>query len=218
MKRSLGLHCTILQINTSKTDTDSTLVPSEWLSASEELHDLDHPPRQIAISDSDNLNLEKFTRELITQSVVPHMERCISLWNDQVTPRPTPANQIASYRRGLAGRVFTASRRLFGSSSRSATPTTGTGNYDLQSASYPPSTPESQMRKLADYAFMLRDYKLAQSTYDIVRKDFANDKAWNYVAGAQVRLRAGWLILGNDYYIAFDVVLVAYDCEANGDG
>jgi trafficking protein particle complex subunit 8 len=42
------------------------------------------------------------------------------------------------------------------------------------------------MRKLADYAFMLRDWKLANSTYDIVRKDFANDKAWKYAAGAQV--------------------------------
>ena len=42
------------------------------------------------------------------------------------------------------------------------------------------------MRKLADYAFMLRDWKLAHSTYDILRKDFANDKAWKYAAGAQV--------------------------------
>jgi trafficking protein particle complex subunit 8 len=33
---------------------------------------------------------------------------------------------------------------------------------------------------------MLRDYKLAYSTYDIVRKDFGNDKAWKYAAGAQV--------------------------------
>lgn len=33
---------------------------------------------------------------------------------------------------------------------------------------------------------MLRDYKLAHSTYDIVRKDFGNDKAWKYAAGAQV--------------------------------
>lgn len=97
-----------------------------------------------------------------------------------------PNVQIASYRRGLAGRVFTASRRLFGGSSRSATPTTGSGNYDFSTSSYPPSTPEAQMRKLADYAFMLRDWKLAHSTYDILRKDFANDKAWKYAAGAQV--------------------------------
>jgi hypothetical protein len=40
------------------------------------------------------------------------------------------------------------------------------------------------MRNLADYAFMLRDFKLAQSTYDILRSDFDNDKAWKYYAGA----------------------------------
>lgn len=40
------------------------------------------------------------------------------------------------------------------------------------------------MRKLADYAFMLRDFKLAQSTYDLLRGDFDNDKAWKYYAGA----------------------------------
>ncbi|GME57398.1 hypothetical protein GTA08_BOTSDO13493 [Neofusicoccum parvum] len=40
------------------------------------------------------------------------------------------------------------------------------------------------MRKLADYAFMLRDFRLAASTYDILRTDFNNDKAWKYYAGA----------------------------------
>lgn len=40
------------------------------------------------------------------------------------------------------------------------------------------------MRKLADYAFMLRDYKLASSTYDLLRTDFDADKAWKYYAGA----------------------------------
>ena len=40
------------------------------------------------------------------------------------------------------------------------------------------------MRKLADYAFMLRDWKLAQSTYGLLRVDFNDDKAWKYYAGA----------------------------------
>ena len=40
------------------------------------------------------------------------------------------------------------------------------------------------MRKLADYAFMLRDWKLAQSTYELLRTDFNNDKAWKYHAAA----------------------------------
>lgn len=40
------------------------------------------------------------------------------------------------------------------------------------------------MRKLADYSFMLRDWKLALSTYDVLRTDFNNDKAWRHYAGA----------------------------------
>jgi trafficking protein particle complex subunit 8 len=176
MKRSLGLHCTLLRLSSTPSKDTTPLSKSIWLSAGEELLSLSNPTPLPNISSFDREALIKFTRDLATQSIIPHMERCISTWNDQ----------IASYRRGLAGRVFTASRRLFSSSSRSATPTSGTGNYDVSSSSYPPATPEAQMRKLADYAFMLRDFRLAHSTYDIVRKDFVNDKAWKYAAGAQV--------------------------------
>jgi hypothetical protein len=40
------------------------------------------------------------------------------------------------------------------------------------------------MRKLADYAFMLRDWKLAHSTYDLLRSDFSDSKAWKHHAAA----------------------------------
>lgn len=40
------------------------------------------------------------------------------------------------------------------------------------------------MRRLADYCFMLRDTKLALSTYEILCTDFNNDKAWQHYAGA----------------------------------
>lgn len=43
------------------------------------------------------------------------------------------------------------------------------------------------MRKLADYAFLLRDWRLAHGVYELLRTDFTNDKAWKYHAGAQVR-------------------------------
>lgn len=187
MKRSLGLHCTILRINTAKNEKDAIAIgKSSWISAGEELAYLAHPEQIRTITTHDKESLQRFTREMVTQSIVPHMERCITTWNDQVMFLVVWLIKIASYRRGLAGRVFTASRRLFGSSSRSVTPTSGSGNYDISTSSYPSSTPEAQMRKLADYAFMLRDWKLSHSTYDIVRKDFANDKAWKYAAGAQV--------------------------------
>ena len=190
MKRSLGLHCGILRLNSVYDEKDAVPIgKSSWISAGEELAYLANPGEIPTISSDDRDALRKFTRDMVTQSIIPHMERCITSWNDQVFPQLDILihDQIASYRRGLAGRVFTASRRLFSSSSsRSATPTSGSGNYDISTSSYPPSTPEAQMRKLADYAFMLRDWRLAHSTYDIVRKDFANDKAWKYAAGAQV--------------------------------
>lgn len=50
---------------------------------------------------------------------------------------------------------------------------------------YPFGAPEAQMRKLADYAFMIRDYKFAHTIYDTVRRDYATDKAYKYHAGTQ---------------------------------
>ena len=122
---------------------------------------------------------------MVTQSVIPTMERSISTWNDQV----------ASRRRGLGGRFMSLSKRWTGFGGGSRTSSSGNisgngSNYDVMQGFYRPASPEATMRKLADYAFMLRDWKLAYSTYDIVRKDFANDKAWKYAAGAQVS--ASW--------------------------
>lgn len=50
------------------------------------------------------------------------------------------------------------------------------------------SSPESQIRVLADYAFMLHDYELALSTYRLLSSDYKTDKAWKRYAGVQVCL------------------------------
>lgn len=73
----------------------------------------------------------------------------------------------------------------FGSSrnSISVSPSSNS-NYDSLQGFYRPDAPEAIMRRLADYCFMLRDWKLALSTYDILRTDFQNDKAWRHYAGA----------------------------------
>lgn len=84
MKRSLGLHCSILRINTVDTGKDTPLERSSWISAGEELASLDNVGELPKVSPSDKESLQKFTRDLVTQSIVPHMERCISMWNDQV--------------------------------------------------------------------------------------------------------------------------------------
>ncbi|KFZ09639.1 hypothetical protein V502_08612 [Pseudogymnoascus sp. VKM F-4520 (FW-2644)] len=191
MKRHFGLHCHLLRLRSSRcvaTDDDSIPLPTcEWMSATEELLDIqtreDQDGLDIAppcIFESDATAITTFIREMVTQSVVPSMERCISTWNDQV----------ASRRRGISGRFMSLSKKwtVFGNGSKASSGGPGAGgsgnNYDSLHGFYQPDTPESIMRKLADYAFMLRDWKLAQSVYELLRSDFNNDKAWRYYAAA----------------------------------
>ncbi|KAK3940116.1 ER-golgi trafficking TRAPP I complex 85 kDa subunit-domain-containing protein [Diplogelasinospora grovesii] len=207
MKRNFGLHCHLLRIRSSQsaeTDDDSIPLPrSDWMTPAEELADIERseseeeedfedPTRYIF--ESDATAIRTFIREMVTQSVVPTMERNVSVWNDQV----------ASRRRGISGRIMSLSKRwtTFGvggsSSSRSSsTPAGGASannNYDALGF-YRPDTSEAIMRKLADYAFMLRDWKLAMSTYDLLRGDFQNDKAWKYHAAASEMAALSLLIM-----------------------
>ncbi|KAI0868588.1 ER-golgi trafficking TRAPP I complex 85 kDa subunit-domain-containing protein [Hypoxylon argillaceum] len=197
MKRNLGLHCHLLRVRGSRslaTDDDSIPLPRcEWMSAVEELVDLrnseDHEGYEDPtkyIFESDATAIRTFIREMVTQSIIPTMERHVSVWNDQV----------ASRRRGLAGRFVGLTRRWgFGSNSRSSVSGSSSGsNYDSLGF-YRSDTPEAIMRKLADYAFMLRDWKLAYSTYDILRGDFNNDKAWRYHAATNEMAALSLLIM-----------------------
>ncbi|KAG6042288.1 hypothetical protein E4U41_000032 [Claviceps citrina] len=186
MKRQLGLHCHLLRLRCSKsaeTDDDSMPLPeSTWMSAAEELarirkteseEDLDSSTHNIF--ESDAIAIRTFVRELVTQSIIPTMERHISVWNDQV----------ASRRKGITGRFMNLSRRWtgFGAGSRTSSGTSPSSRDGYETLGYyRPETAEAIMRKLADYAFMLRDWKLAYSTYDLLRSDFSESKAWKYHA------------------------------------
>lgn len=197
MKRHFGLHCHLLRIRSSQsaeTDDDSIPLPrSDWMSAAEELvdiqrsedeEDFEDPTRYIF--ESDATAIRTFIREMVTQSVIPTMERNISVWNDQV----------ASRRKGLSGKLMSFGKRwgAFGSSSRNSVAGGSGSNYDVQGF-YRPETPEAIMRRLADFAFMLRDWKLAMSTYDLLRTDFQNDKAWRYHAAANEMAALALLIM-----------------------
>ncbi|KAK5136584.1 hypothetical protein LTR08_002598 [Meristemomyces frigidus] len=188
MKRHFGLHCHLLRLRSTQcvpSDDGSTKLPHcEWTSAAEELAEIvrressedDEDPTP-CIFDSDANAIRAFVREMVTQSIVPSMERASASWNDQV----------ASRRRGLSGRFMSLSKRFttFGGRT-SSVPALGVSgsNYDSLQGFYRPDAPEAIMRKLADYAMMLRDFKLAHSTYEILCQDFKNDKAWRYYAGA----------------------------------
>jgi len=187
MKRHFGLHCHLLRLRSTQclpTDDESMRLPQcEWQSAAEELTEIltretlddDEDPTPY-IFESDAAAVRSFVREMATQSIIPGMERMTATWNDQV----------AAKRRGISGRFISLSKRFTGFSGRSATGPTSSSNsnYNSTSQSYRPDTPEALMRKLADYALMLRDFKLAAATYESIAPDYKNDKAWRYYAGA----------------------------------
>lgn len=205
MKRHFGLHCHLLRLRSSqcvRSDDDSVVVPRcEWLPPEEDLEqscnlieysDEDSDDGEKFIFDSDATSIRAFLREMLTQSIVPFMEHRIMTWNDQV----------ASRRRGLSGRFTSLTKRwtAFGSrSSSNPSASNQNSNYDAQQGFYSPETPEATMRTLADYAFMLRDFRLAYSTYEFLRSDFAHDKAWAYHAAANEMAAISYLLIPQTY-------------------
>lgn len=196
MKRHFGLHCHMLRLRSLPCDTnndeDAEEVPQqEWISASSDLSKLQETTQLIDLDESlsqqifstDAAALRVFARELASQSIVPYMEQRISFWNEQ----------IASRRRGISGRFMSLSKRWGGigglgtsrnsSATNLSTTSSSSGNYDTVLGYYRWETPEALLRKMGDFAIMLRDYKLAASTYDLLRSDYNNDKAWRYLAG-----------------------------------
>lgn len=194
MKRHFGLHCHLLRLRSTQclpSDDDAVkLPPCDGMSAAEEMTEIarressedDEDPTP-CIFDSDANALRAFVREMVTQSVIPSMERASATWNDQV----------ASRRRGISGRFMSLSKRFTafgggggGGNRNSSVPSFGGSgsNYDSLQGFYRPDAPEAVMRKLADYAVMLRDFKLARDTYEILCQDFKNDKAWRHYAAA----------------------------------
>ncbi|WWC68664.1 uncharacterized protein I206_102596 [Kwoniella pini CBS 10737] len=122
----------------------------------------------------DTQRLAALVREIVVQSLIPWMEARIREWNEV----------YHSNRRGITGRLFGAGRKFFGSRPNSPSPGTTPTGYNTIKGYYPIIAVEALSRRLADFAFMLRDYKFAGGVYDSLRKDFAQDRAWRYSAAA----------------------------------
>ncbi|KAI6031618.1 ER-golgi trafficking TRAPP I complex 85 kDa subunit-domain-containing protein [Pisolithus microcarpus] len=83
----------------------------------------------------------RFTREFVVMSLVPWMERCVIEWNE-----------VYSSSRRLPSRLFSSTRRLFGSGT--STPQTPVHTSSTSLSSLP-------QRRLAEFATILGDHKLA---------------------------------------------------------
>ncbi|PPQ62964.1 hypothetical protein CVT24_006070 [Panaeolus cyanescens] len=126
-----------------------------------------NPLNTLRMQEQDIQHTARFTREFVVMSVVPWMEKCVMEWNEN----------FSSTRR-LPSRLFSSTRRLFGSPSPSPAPTPvpSTIGAPGRSNSMPVGTnggpaPPSQLRRLAEFATILGDYKLAVTVWEALRKD-----------------------------------------------
>ncbi|PCH33758.1 hypothetical protein WOLCODRAFT_60797 [Wolfiporia cocos MD-104 SS10] len=141
----------------------------------------------IALSEGDIHHISKFVREYVVMSLIPWMEKCVMDWNEN----------FSSSRR-LPSRLFSSTRRLFGSSattssaSSTASPAHGSNasvsSISSRFTSHAPNTSVgslasvsstgttggsivTQQRRLAEFATMLGDYKLATMVWESLRKE-----------------------------------------------
>ncbi|XP_072425839.1 trafficking protein particle complex subunit 8 isoform X2 [Chiloscyllium punctatum] len=125
----------------------------------------------LSLTLTDHDRIRQFIQEFTFRGLLPHIEKTIRQLNDQLVSR-----------KGLSRSLFTATKKWF-SGSKVPEKTLN----ELKNASsilYPPEAPELQIRKMADLCFLVQHYDLAYSCYHTAKKDFLNDQAMLYAAGA----------------------------------
>ncbi|KAJ2120916.1 hypothetical protein IW147_004705 [Coemansia sp. RSA 720] len=179
VRRAFGQNSSLLKIN-SNTDlieadtSEQSKISSIWANSLSTTEPLTPHPDSVfgsMLNMRDVTALRDAVKQMMVRGIVPHMQYMIRVLSDQT------ANQ----RRGITGRLFSAGRRYFGTAAKASSTQTGVDGdvyfcYD---------SAEAQMRKLADYSFMLKDFRFAQSVYQVARRDFQSEKAWKCYAGAQ---------------------------------
>jgi len=171
VRRTYGLHCALLPINSA---TDANEDAKKIFSAA---HDPTDPrelrassvPWGAALSMEDVQRLRAYVRELIIKSLIPFLESTVQHLGEQV----------AAQRKGLTGRLLGAGRKFF--AGRTGAPAPG---IDASQGVYPIISTTAQTRRLADLAMYVRDYRLAVQMYEAVRRDYQSDQASSYSAFA----------------------------------
>ncbi|KAG9478979.1 hypothetical protein GDO78_012579 [Eleutherodactylus coqui] len=128
-------------------------------------------PHGSCLTLTDHDRIRQFVQEFTFRGLIPHVEKTIRQLNDQLISR-----------KGLSRSLLSATKKWF----------TG-GKVPEKSVNelkntlgllYPPEAPELQIRKMADLCFLIQHYDLAYSCYHTAKKDFLNDQAMLYAAGA----------------------------------
>ena len=116
---------------------------------------------------------------------------------------------FAGPKRGLSNRFFKAGLKLFSSSKPSHTMHDGP-IFDKMSQKliFPYFSSVMTLRRLADFAFMVRNFKYAQSIYLLMKKDVESDEKYSkYYAGVQEMLTL--LSLLTDFGPAYEPMYIS---------
>ncbi|KAH9897998.1 ER-golgi trafficking TRAPP I complex 85 kDa subunit-domain-containing protein [Cubamyces lactineus] len=137
----------------------------------------------LRLASDDIQQIGAFMREFVARNLVPWMEKCVIEWNENY-----------SSSRRLPSRLFSSTRRLFGAASAASSPATPThgsspsvssvtsrfthgANNSVSSITSVTSVSTmgggnvNQQRRLAEFATILGDYKLAISVWETLRKE-----------------------------------------------
>lgn len=157
--------CRLLQINSGSGDTAVNDIWTRSQSRRDEYNkrlmgvDLSNAGKYLSLHDMSYI--ASLVDELVTNGIIPHLERKIK--NINLT--------IASKKKGISGALSTWFRKKKDDVSPS-------GRYSYASS-------EIQLRKMADYCFLLRDYDSALTTYKLAASEFKNNKQdMKHYAGA----------------------------------
>ncbi|CUM63593.1 uncharacterized protein PRCAT00001173001 [Priceomyces carsonii] len=171
IKNHLNILSTALPVDDLSKDDLINLPLNENSTIEEDLQriSLNDQLNTIKIPTSLDLIIRSKVFEFVSKCLVPHMQEKTRQWDDQ----------FLQPRRSITNKFFSASKRLFNNDNIASSTFEYQGNY------YHKSSPEQIIRKLADWSLILNDFKYAYSTYDLIKRDFTNDKAWAYVASTQ---------------------------------
>ncbi|KAG0593829.1 hypothetical protein M758_UG023200 [Ceratodon purpureus] len=178
MRNTFGVNnCGILSINSGSIDSDSPPV-DVWTgnllqpivascAESKQVADAEVSKKRpgLFLNKSDVSAISDFVLDLTLKQIIPYMEQTIRMLNQQVL----------ATRRGFRNQF----KNLWWRKGKEETSDVQAGGQYIFSST------ESQIRVLADYAFMLRDYDLALQNYRLLSSDYKTDKSWKRYAGVQ---------------------------------
>lgn len=120
----------------------------------------------LSLSDHDRIKI--FIHELGYRGLLQYIEKLMRYLNDQIVSR-----------KGLHRSIFSATKKWFGGGKPA-----GMASGLVPGIIYSNDSPELFQRKLGDLAFLVQNYELAYNSYHTAKRDFNNEHAWFYFAGA----------------------------------